>query len=118
MGRMNFLPAKVLASDGVQLANGQTIAAHTDGHTPGATVEIGIRPEDVALAPEGEGLSLRVLRREFLGATMRVEAALVGSDAVLALDVPMRLGRTLADGFEISVFLPPERLHLFAAGSA
>lgn len=122
LGRMNFLAAKVLGSGGIQILNGHIVAAHTDGFDPGATVEIGIRPEDVALTPEGDdaggGLRLRVLRREFLGATMRLEAALVGCEAVLALDVPMRLGRTFGEGTEIAAFLPAARMHLFAAGTA
>lgn len=122
LGHMNFLAAKVLGSGGVQLSTGQIASLHTGDHGAGAAVDLGIRPEDIALShgAEGEGIALRlqVLRREFLGPTMRLEAVHAGSDATLSLDVPMRLGRTIGEFSEVSVFLPASRIHLFAAGHA
>lgn len=122
LGRMNFLAAKVLGHGGVQLATGQTVAVHTGGHAVGDAVDLAIRPEDVALSQgvEGDGvnLRLRVLRREFLGATMRLEAVQTDSDVMMTLDLPLRLGRTVGEQSEIGVFLPSSRVHLFAAGNA
>ncbi len=120
LGRMNFLSAKAQAPGCVQLASGEAVGVDTEGLAAGVAVDLGIRPEDVVLSPEaandGTCLGLRVLRREFVGAMMRLEAVHVGCDAVLALDVPARLGRTIGEGAEIEVLLPAARLHVFPAG--
>lgn len=118
LGRMNFLSAKMLDAGSVQLGSGEAIAVDTNGHAAGSAVDLGIRPEDVVLTPDGDGagLRVRVLRREFFGATMRLEAVHIGGEFALALDVPARLGRTIGEGAEIGVSLPATRIHVFPAG--
>lgn len=117
LGRMNFLPAKVLGVGMVQLGHGLSLPIEAAGYAPGTEIDLGIRPEDVALSEDGTGiaLTLRVLHREFLGSTMRLEAVEPRSNAVLALDMSQRLGRTYSEGAEIKVFLPSTRLHIFPA---
>jgi iron(III) transport system ATP-binding protein len=119
LGRMNFLAAKVLAAGVVQLASGFSFPADTGPILPGVDIDLGIRPEDVALAEDGAGvaLTLRVQRREFLGSTMRLEAVEPQSGAMLVLDLPQRLGRSHIEGAELQVFLPASRLHIFPAGA-
>lgn len=118
LGRMNFIPAKVLGGGMVQLGHGLSSPVETASYAPGTKIDLGIRPEDVALSEDGAGITLilRVQRREFLGGTMRLETIAPWSSSVLALDLPQRLGRTFAEGTEIKVFLPSSRLHIFPAG--
>lgn len=122
LGHMNFLSARVEGPDTVRLATGQRIALSTMGHATGSQVELGIRPEDVAYSSEvpGDSVSLRVrvIRREFLGANMRLEVVEPGIGATLTLEIPLRLGRTLGDQSMIDIHLPVSRFYLFAAGHA
>jgi iron(III) transport system ATP-binding protein len=118
VGHMSFLPAKVSGPGKVQLAHGLSLLADTGSYTEGAEIEVGIRPEDVALCEDRAetAFAVRVLRREFLGGAMRLEAVEMQGGSRLTLDLPQRLGRTISEGAEISVVLPSSRLHIFPLG--
>ena len=66
---MNFLPAKVTGADAsgltVELAGGVTVTlpVEADAARPGDMVEVGLRPENVALADEGLPMTVGVLER-------------------------------------------------------
>lgn len=120
LGGMNYLSGTVTGQGAVQLSSGHHLALPTEGHATGGVVDIAIRPEDVALANGGEeqGLSLQVkiLRREFHGATVHLETLEPHSGTTISLDLAQRLGRSFGEEAEIGVFLPASKLHLFAGG--
>jgi ABC-type Fe3+/spermidine/putrescine transport system ATPase subunit len=119
VGRMNFLPAIVMGAGSVMLPSGTSLPLDTARLPKGAAVELGIRPENIALAEPGTGagvvLPLRILVWEFLGASMRLEGVHEESGAEIALDMPLHRGMALQGHTHIEAFLPATHLHLFAA---
>ncbi len=119
VGRMNFLPAMVVGVGAVVLPSGKSLPLDTASLPKGTSVELGIRPENIALAEPGAGpgiaLRLRVVVREFLGASMRLEGVHEESGAEIALDMPLHSGMVLHAHTHIEAFLPATHLHLFAA---
>ncbi len=105
---MNFLPA-TLDGHQARLASGHvvTLPAAYAGHT---AVTLGIRPENVAVSPEG--LSLAVELVEPLGSETLVHGRL-GDGTALLVKQPgaMPVGETL------TVTLPPQELHVFDAAT-
>ena len=77
---------------------------------PGRDVLVGIRPEDLALAPEGEGLAAVVEAVELLGADAYAHAALPGGGSIV-VRVPGTLG--IAPGRRIGLAALPGAAHFF-----
>lgn len=121
VGRMNFLPAMVAGVGAVVLRSGKSLLLDTASLPKGTSVELGIRPENITLAeagaPAGIVLPLRVLVREFLGASMRLEGVHEESRTAIALDLPLHRGMALQARTHIEVLLPTALLHLFAAAT-
>ncbi len=121
VGRMNFLPATVAGVGAVVLPSGTALALDTASLPKGTAVELGIRPENIALTGPGAGagiiLPLRILGREFLGASMRLDGVHEESGTAIALDLPLHRGMALQAQTHIEAFLPAAHLHLFAAGT-
>ncbi len=115
---MNFAPATLndVASGGVSvLLSDQTLQKVTvdgTGHQPGATVEIGIRPDDFHLAEGGDGFEIKIRIVERLGSITIVYGNLKDGTSICAsLDglVKLELGQT------ISLAVNPDTMHVFDA---
>jgi iron(III) transport system ATP-binding protein len=118
VGRMNFLTAVVAGAGSVRLPSGKSLPLNTGSLPRGTTVELGIRPENIALEPgagDGIALRLRLLVREFLGASMRLEGVHEDSGTEIALDMPLHRGMALQAQTHIEAFLPATHLQLFSA---
>ncbi|WP_066340237.1 ABC transporter ATP-binding protein [Azohydromonas lata] len=116
--KMNVLPARLLNAQAdhavVQLA-GQPVRVAVDARhlAPNAQVQVGVRPEHVVLAGEGEGAALpvRLLHVERLG-----DASLLyvdGGAGVGTLTVRVEGAAAQAPGSRLALRLFPGQLHLF-----
>ena len=113
---MNFVPATVtaVAPDRVSLslADQTPLTATIDAtdHAPGTKVEVGIRPDDFALADGGNGFLVKVRVLERLGSATIVYGNLAdGTPICAALD-----GLTkIEPGQSVSLSVSPEAIHLF-----
>lgn len=122
VGTMNFLPGVVAGPDRVRLGDVELeCAAGIDGHTPGTSVTVAVRPEDVAVrdidAAQTNGFDARIVDMEFLGSFYR--ANLSADDfgqARITADLSINDVRdlSLAKGTVLAVAVPPERIHVFA----
>ncbi|MBO9395255.1 sn-glycerol-3-phosphate ABC transporter ATP-binding protein UgpC [Shimia sp. R9_2] len=110
---MNFVPAKVLDAAGaltVELEGGHkmSLPVETEGVSVGDTVEVGIRPEHVALGQNGLDISVNVLER--LGG-VAITYGTIGNGtrfcASLPGDAPVREGEIL------NLTVAPEDCHVF-----
>jgi multiple sugar transport system ATP-binding protein len=110
---MNFVPAKVRDTAGaltVELDGGHQMAlpVETAGVSVGDSVEVGIRPEHVALGPDGLDIAVNVLER--LGG-VAITYGTIGNGtrfcASLPGDAPVREGERLA------LTVAPEDCHVF-----
>ncbi|MEM9684689.1 MAG: TOBE domain-containing protein, partial [Pseudomonadota bacterium] len=115
---MNFVPATVLGKSasglGVELDGGLRLElpVATDGVSEGDTLDVGLRPEDVVLAENGDGLPMHVNVLERLGGHS-VTYGTVGNGVKFcaALD-----GNTMIQqGGDISLSVAPETAHAFAS---
>ncbi len=115
--RMNLLPGRVTAAGKVALGEGgHEIACATGDLAVGGKVTLGIRPEHLALAPEGQGLPLAIDLVERLGG----ESYLYGTAAGLP-QITLRLdGQSEHErGHAVALAFPQQSLHLFdEAGKA
>lgn len=111
---MNLLSAQVTeVGEGritAQIAPRQTIRAEVVPGTlaPGAQVEIGIRPDDIALADQGLPAHLTVIER--LGPQTVIHARLENGTALCAVvggDMALSVGQAL------HFTVPPARVHVF-----
>jgi ABC-type sugar transport system ATPase subunit len=109
--RMNLLPGRVTADGKVALGEGgHEVACATGSLAAGAKVTLGIRPEHLALAPEGQGLPLSVDLVERLGG----ESYLYGTSVSLP-QITLRLdGQSEHErGHSVALAFPQQSLHLF-----
>jgi iron(III) transport system ATP-binding protein len=123
IGKMNFLRGTVSASGriicgAIELA----CADRASGDTPGASVTVAIRPEDVAVRGIQPGTPnaflAQVIEMDFLGSFVRAALEPKGMaglrvSADFSINAVRDLG--LAEGVTLRVALPAERLRLFAA---
>jgi multiple sugar transport system ATP-binding protein len=122
--KMNLLPAKLVRAEAtyavVELAGQQVTAAVDARHvSAGAEVRIGIRPEHITIANEGEGCALpaTLLHMERLGDSSLLYVN-VGA-GIPTLNVKVEGSASTAVGERLTLRLMPEQLHLFdAAGQA
>ena len=122
--KMNLLPAKLVRAEPtyavVELAGQQVTAAVDARHlSSGADVRVGIRPEHITIANEGEGCALpaTLLHMERLGDSSLLYVN-VGT-GIPTLNVKVEGSANIAVGERLTLRLMPERLHLFdAAGQA
>ena len=85
--RMNFLPAAAWAG-----------CAEWQGHLPSKTDQVGVRPEHWAVCGSDQGLALRVVASEYLGAQRLVQAELLDEtrvEVLLSGDLAVGVGDTL-----------------------
>ncbi|MGO4402797.1 ABC transporter ATP-binding protein [Bosea sp. RAF48] len=108
---MNLLPGRVTAAGKVALGEGgHEVACATGDLAAGSKITLGIRPEHLALAPEGQGLPLSVDLVERLGG----ESYLYGASAGLP-QITLRLdGQSEHErGHTVPLAFPQQSLHLF-----
>jgi sn-glycerol 3-phosphate transport system ATP-binding protein len=108
---MNILPGRVEGPGRVALA-GQALAV-TDMRqdlSPGAAVEVGLRPEDVRAGTSGAGmLAMDVDFVEELGATQLFHGRLGGSEFI----VQAPTGQIAAEARRLALSIDPASVHLF-----
>ena len=107
---MNLLPGRIVGAGEAEIAGGSRIAFEAGAFAveAGRPVEIGIRPEDLRLAGDGEGaLAFAKDFAEELGATRLFHGTVNDTAVVVALSGPAPAG----DSFGLSV--PPGAVHLF-----
>ena len=122
--KMNLLPAKLVRAEPtfavVELAGQQVTAAVDARHlSAGADVRVGIRPEHITIANEGEGCALpaTLLHMERLGDSSLLYVN-VGT-GIPTLNVKVEGSANTAVGERLTLRLMSEQLHLFdAAGQA
>ena len=115
---MNFIPAELvdLGSDRVtaQIAGQAMQHARVDakGHSRGDTVEVGIRPDDLTIATDGNGFAVNVRLLERLGASTILYGNLADKTPICAaLDGLVKL--QIGDQVTLSVDL--DAVHVFDA---
>ena len=102
---MNFLPADIVADgNAVRLISGETF--QLPGRFPGGAVTLGVRPEHVALAPNGIALQVELV--EPLGSETLVHGRMEDGTALLA-----KQPGAAAVGDQVFVTLDPAALHIF-----
>ena len=122
IGTMNFLPAKVCGDSRVRLGELE-LACNLDGMVGEGAVTLALRPEDVVLqgveAGDENAFEARIAEAEFLGAFIRAELAIPGSDeSRIRADFSINLVRRLNinAGDKILVALPKQHLRVYSAG--
>jgi multiple sugar transport system ATP-binding protein len=108
---MNFLPGRIEA-DGIRLDDGTLWTVQPPARlTPGHAVTIGIRPEDLRPAIDGEAgrFEARVSVVEPLGPESLVTIAFAGQELVAKLDGE----RPPAVDERLALAADPSRLHVF-----
>jgi ABC-type sugar transport system ATPase subunit len=121
--KMNLIPAEIVeASAGgatARLADGVTVRVGVDASraTSGQSVQLGVRPEHLALDGPGDTIAATATFVENLGAATYTYATLAGSGETLTVQLP---GETrISTGQPLSLEIAPGRAHLFdAAGMA
>ncbi len=123
VGTTNFLPAVVLRP-GVARFGSVDLACDIDIQPgPGNDVTLAIRPEDVVVrnvvAGAANSFAVRVADIEFLGSFCRVQLAHDGDKTMVLADFSINVVRDLgvAEGMELLVSLPPERIRVFPAAA-
>ncbi len=115
---MNFVTARI-ADDGarVELPGGETLLSAEDlAGQGGRRVTLGIRPEHLSIAREGEGMvRLKVDLAEQLGADTLVHGRFGGDDTNFIVRLP-GIGE-VRSGELLPLAVKPEHLHLFAMDS-
>jgi ABC-type sugar transport system ATPase subunit len=101
---MNFVPSAALAPLPALLAS-----------LPAGTQQVGIRPEDLRPAPQGQGLALTVEATEYLGAQGLVRGTLA---AGVKLEALIDAQSMPAEGGTLWLLPQPQRLHAFGADGA
>jgi len=113
---MNFIPAKVTGNTGglaVELDGGHkmVLPVATDTVSTGDLVEVGVRPEDVALGDRGLDVSVRVLER--LGGITVTYGAIGREQSRFCASLPG--GAPVREGQNMTLSVAPEDCHVFDA---
>ncbi|WP_428562448.1 MAG: ABC transporter ATP-binding protein [Solidesulfovibrio sp. DCME] len=125
VGSMNFLAGAKKRGDGGYDLSGRVLPPAREPRplSPGQAASLGIRPEDVALAPAAPGhdaMAAVVRQVEFRGPSTRVSLVLEGpapEHAPIEADIPAARARELAlgAGQVLHLVLPPDRVSAYAA---
>jgi len=116
--RMNLFPVKVREATAksvtVEGMGGQTVEVAADGSRlkPGDTATLGIRPQHIARATAGKGISATVKLVEALGSETVVHAELADGTPILAV---LTGQKPVPQGQAITLKADPKELHLFDA---
>jgi len=121
IGVMNFLPARAADnSRRVACASMDLDCAEPHGYTPGTSLTLAVRPEDLRVGPEVQGQGNRARAElqfvEFLGSFYRLTLGIPGLEkARLVAEVPITAVRDtdIREGMQIEIQFPPELLRLY-----
>ncbi|HVL74132.1 MAG TPA: putative 2-aminoethylphosphonate ABC transporter ATP-binding protein [Beijerinckiaceae bacterium] len=123
VGTMSFLDAQVSGPKRVRTGALDLVCADDRGFPPGASVKLGLRPEEIrvrGVKPEDENVvAVEVKNLEFLGAFCRARLVPeVETAGPLVADFSANLMRDLGvgPGQRLLIALPPEALRVFADG--
>ena len=110
---MNLIPATVKGTDQsltVELAGGHIMSLPVDtaGVRVGDTVEVGIRPEDVAIGPDGLEISVNVLER--LGGAS-ITYGTIGNGIRFCASLPGNAA--VREGANVTLAVDPSACHVF-----
>ena len=108
---MNFLPGKVGESGKVMLENGARIDVADNAAGPGQAVTVGVRPEHLAIAPEGIAAEIVVV--EPTGADTQIYCTVAGRD----VNVVTRERHGFAPGDRIRLQVTADKALLFDSAS-
>jgi iron(III) transport system ATP-binding protein len=119
VGLMNFIPGKVAPGQdsrvevgGLPLLLDQSIL-----HAPGEPITLAIRPESVEIAQDWQAanvLRAKVYEVEFMGPFYRLHLLLHQGNKLIAYMPPENArGKTIREGMELPVRLPPSQLRIF-----
>jgi iron(III) transport system ATP-binding protein len=119
IGIMNFIPG-IVESDGVAKIGEVTLNCSTDGMTPGTSVTVAIRPEDINAQDITEGddnvVDFEIRRMEFLGSFCRAElGGDVFGDEIIHADFSINLVRRMnvQVGATVPVRIPGQFIQLY-----
>ena len=108
--RINVVPAIATASGidvlGVKLPL-------SCGLPPGTKLQVGVRPESLAVARDGTGFSGRLVYQENLGADLHLHVAVAGAPEPVIARCDPNVGDGLAIGGELRLVIAPGRALLF-----
>lgn len=110
---MNFLSGQIVQADGLhfQLAPDMAIALPANAAARPGPVVLGIRPEDIVLAPAGIPATIKVVEPTGSETHMAVSVAEQAMTIVLRDRFSGQVGDT------IKIAIPPGKSHLFNAGT-
>jgi iron(III) transport system ATP-binding protein len=107
IGRTNLLKARIMSAAEIEIEGARI--AFASGKTPGATVMIVVRPEMIALRPDGSAGG-RIVQRTFLGEKTDYQVAL--GDTVLQVTTSgQSVAGVLEPGAAVSVQFKSEGMH-------
>ncbi len=119
IGTMNFIPG-IVESDSTVKIGEVTLNCSTDGMTPGASVTVAIRPEDINAQDITEGddnvVDTKIRRMEFLGSFCRAQlTATVFGDEIIQADFSINLVRRkdVQVGSTVPVRFPGQFIQLY-----
>ncbi len=122
VGRMNFLPGRLIAADRVRIGPLELVAEHCGGLPPNAEVTVAFRPEDLQVrginAGRANTLAAGIEDLEFGGDhyIARLSAAdLAGAGIVAHFSVNLVRDLNLVPGSRLRLALPAERIRVFGA---
>jgi putative spermidine/putrescine transport system ATP-binding protein len=107
VGSMNEIAATAAGANAVQV-NGRTVAA-TPSQAAGSAVTLLVRPEDLSLVSETDGLAGTVTATTFQGATTVVTVRLDVLDSLVAVSTPGSADANRAPGDRVGVLIDGSR---------
>ena len=119
VGTMNFLPAKILSNNSLQVGE-IILICETENLAVGSTVTMAIRPEDINARnledSDNNVIQIEELHLEFLGSFCRAKLGRGDlKDITLLADFSMSITRLLGieTGSKIKVSLPPKLIRIY-----
>ena len=117
-GATNVIDGRVVSRDGgfgaVEVASGERLIARMSSDLAvGAAARVALRPDNVGLAPGGEGFAGRVDTRHYQGTQTVYQIAVLGT-TIEALEVGS--AARYAEGSAVTVSIPPEVCWAYPVG--
>ena len=103
IGTTNLLRATVDADGRARLETGEPVAIDRDGHAPGTTIEISVRPESIRLLPAAaeDAIPARVEQAAYLGTNVSYQLRTTGGTGLTVL--APKAGIRLPVGSDVAV---------------
>ncbi len=103
IGTTNLLRATIDADGRARLESGEPVAIDRDGHTPGTSIEISVRPESIRLLPAAaeDAIAARVEQAAYLGTNVSYQLRTTGGTGLTVL--APKAGPRLPVGSDVAV---------------